>query len=224
MEKVAIFDLDGTLIKKHIWTGLVKHHLKFKENRLLVFKYLFFRFGLLPLFAFRLISQKKFFETWRKNISWMLKGMDLEKIEKTFHWISEFYLLPSLNTDLLKLKKEHKENNFLTILVSGSYKKLLEILNKKLKFDFVIGTELEIKDKKATGKIIPPLCFSEGKKKKFEEFLKKENLKIDFKESFAYTDSIFDLPILNLVGNPVVINPDKDLLILAQKYGWKIIA
>jgi len=100
---------------------------------------------------------------------------------------------------------------------------LLEIIAKRLNIDFVIGTELEVVKDRFSGKVIPPFCFGREKAEKVRKFLSGNGLMINFKESFAYSDSFFDLPLLELVGNPVVVEPDKKLLKIAKQRDWQII-
>ena len=85
-----------------------------------------------------------------------------------------------------------------------------------------VVSAIVIKDK-FSGEIIPPFCFGEGKAEKLRNFLSEKNLEINFKESFAYSDGVFDLPMLELVGNPVAVEPDKKLLEIAKNKGWQII-
>ncbi len=222
-KKVVIFDLDGTLIERHLWVGILKRHLKTKENLFWSFWYLITHFFAFPLWKMKLISTKKFYQSWARDMSIMMKGIKLEKGRETFNWVAEKYLLPSTKWQVLNRLRNHQKEGFLTILTSGSFQEVVEMIAKSLNIDFALGTELEIYRDKFTGKIIPPLCFGEGKKEKLENLLSKKNLKVDFKASFAYSDSIFDLPILNLTGNPVVTKPDKKLLKVAKSKGWQII-
>lgn len=59
------------------------------------------------------------------------------------------------------------------------------------------------------------------KSRKIEKPPFPKKLKVNFKESFAYSDSIFDLPVLKSVGHPVVVEPDKKLLKIASKNSWE---
>ena len=140
-----------------------------------------------------------------------------------FSRISNEYLLPALRKKVLERLKRHQNRGFLTVLTSGNFQELLKIFAESLNIDFVIGTELEIVKDRFSGKIIPPLCFSKGKKEKVKKFLSGKGLNINFNESFAYSDSFFDLPLLELVGNPVAVEPDKKLLEIASNRGWQII-
>ena len=221
--KIAIFDLDGTLVNSHLWLGIVKHHLKTKENLFSVFWYLFSHMALAPFWKMKLIPTEKYYKSWGQDLALTMKGIKTDKAKAIFEWLSDQYLLPSSKKNVLERLKKHREEGFLTILISGSFQELVKIIATRLNIDFAIGTELEQKSDEFSGRIVSPFCFGQGKAEKIKNFLSEKNLKINFKESFAYSDSFFDLPILEMVGNPVVVEPDKKLLETAKNKGWQII-
>jgi len=221
--KIAIFDLDGTLVASHLWLGIIKHHLKTKENLFSVFWYLFSHITLAPLWKMKLIPTEKYYKSWGQDLALTMKGIKVDRAKVIFEWLSDRYLLPSSKKNVLERLKKHREEGFLTILISGSFQELVKIIASRLNIDFAIGTELEQKSDEFSGRIVSPFCFGQGKAEKIKNFLSEKNLKINFKESFAYSDSFFDLPILEMVGNPVVVEPDKKLLEIAKNKGWQII-
>jgi len=223
IKKLAIFDLDGTLITSHLWLGIVKHHLKTKENLFSVFWYLFSHMALAPFWKMKLIPTEKYYKSWGQDLALTMKGIKTDRAKVIFEWLSDQYLLPTSKKNVLERLKKHQEEGFLTFLTSGSFQELIKIIANRLDIDFAIGTELEQKSDEFSGKIILPFCFGQGKAEKVKKFLSEKNLKINFKESFAYSDSIFDLPMLELVGNPVAVEPDKKLLEIAKNKGWQII-
>jgi HAD superfamily hydrolase (TIGR01490 family) len=221
--KVALFDLDGTLVSAHLWLGIVKRSFNVKENRLVVFWYIISHLALTLPWKMHLISTEKYYRSWGEDVAKTIKGIKTEKAKEIFNWLANNYLLPSLKKNTFEKLKEHQKDGFLTILTSGTFQELLEIIANRLKIDFAIGTKLEVVKDKFSGRIIPPFCFGEGKAEKLRDFLSEKKLKINFKESFAYSDGIFDLPMLELVGNPVAVEPDKKLLEIAKNKGWQII-
>jgi phosphoserine phosphatase len=86
-----------------------------------------------------------------------------------------------------------------------------------------VGTPLEIKNGVYTGKIVPPLCFGDNKANYLQGFIQKQIIDVDFAGSYAYADSIYDNPVFGLVGHPVAVYPDKQLLKQARQRGWGII-
>lgn len=221
--KIALFDLDGTLINAHLWWGLFKSNLKRRENLFSTFRFLAGRLALVPFWKIKLISTEKYYQSWGRNTPGLIKGVKVERAKKIFDCLVNQYLLPTLKSNVLERLKKHQKEGFLTILTSGNFQNLVEIVASRLNIDFAIGTELEVNQNKFSGKIIPPLCFGQAKAEKVKKFLSDNGLKINFKESFTYSDSFFDLPFLELVGNPVAVDPDKKLLEIAKSRGWQII-
>ncbi len=222
-KKVAIFDLDGTLISAHLWLGMVKYYFKNKKNRFPAFWYIFSHLGLTPFWKMRLLSTKKYYQSWGKDIVKMIEGLTIEEAKEIFNRLSNEYLLPTLKKNVFEKLKKHQQDGYLTILASGTFQELTKIIAERLNIDYSVGTEYEVNGNRISGKIISPFCFAEGKVEKVKNLFDKNNLRVDLKESFAYSDGFFDLPILELVGNPVAVDPDKELLKIAQNKGWQII-
>lgn len=221
--KAALFDLDGTLVTAHLWVGLVKYNLKNKENVIRTLGWVISHTVLMIPWKMHLISTEYFFKSWSEDMPQLIKGADTEKAKEIFSWLADRHLLPTLRSDTVKILKKHQREGFVTVLISGSLQNVLDIIAQRLGINFAIGTEPEIRRNRFTGKIIPPSCSGRGKLEKTERFFSEKNLKINFKESFAYADSFVDLPILELVGNPVAVSPDEKLRELAQRKGWQII-
>jgi phosphoserine phosphatase len=98
---------------------------------------------------------------------------------------------------------------------------MAESLAQVLGFDHGIGTRSEIKDGVYTGKPGGPLVYREGKATEIKRVAEQEG--IDLSESYAYSDSESDLPMLRCVGHPVAVNPDSELERVAREEGWRII-
>ena len=107
------------------------------------------------------------------------------------------------------------------MLVSGAYTSLLTSVTKELQFDTIIGTEIPLK-----GEIIDyktPIYHIQGlrKNEKIKEVL--DGYDIDWQNSFAYGDSLSDLSVLELVGNPVAVSPEPRLHAIATERKWEIV-
>lgn len=221
--KIAFFDLDGTLISRHLWLGIFKYCLGKKKNLFRSFWYLLSHIALVPLWKVNLINKEKFYRSWGQDLATVIKGVKRNEVENMFTWVVDKYLLLSLKTNVIERLKKHQKENFLTILTSGSSHNLVEIIARRFNFDFAIGTKLEFSGEALSGKIILPFCFKEEKVERIKRLLEKKNISINFEKSFSYSDSIFDLPVLQLVAHPVAVEPDKALRDIAQDRGWEVI-
>jgi len=115
---------------------------------------------------------------------------------------------------MLAAIKDHLHKGHRIILVSGSFTPILDKVVAYLDIERAIATPLAVKKGKYTGRIIPPLNMGQGKADRLDHFLKGPGKEIDLTRSFFYTDSIMDLPVMNMVGNPVAVYPDE---LLAEK-------
>jgi len=84
----------------------------------------------------------------------------------------------------------------------------------------ILYTRLEVERGKLTGRVIDPVCFEEGKVYWLQQLVEKQG--IDLAKSWFYTDSVTDLPLLELVGHPVVVNPDPRLYRAASRRHWPV--
>ncbi len=220
--EAAFFDFDGTIFRGSTWRGIALHHRTTGVNKTMLWLYLYSHLALYPLYKAGLLKRFAYYKLWAKNMSWTLKGLTTAQAEETFQWLWENYVKSRLRPEILSRWEEHRSKGHKLIIISGSFEPLLKIVGANLKADGIIGTDLEIKNGRLTGRIKGPLCFGEGKVQKLKAFLA-SNPGIDLSQSYAYADSIYDLPVLELVGNPVAVYPDPELASYAEKRGWPII-
>jgi phosphoserine phosphatase len=90
-----------------------------------------------------------------------------------------------------------------------------------LTFDGALGSKAEIVDGHYTGRPGGPFTYRDGKAQAMRELAEREG--IDLAESWAYSDSESDLPMLRAVGHPVAVNPDKELARIARAEGWEVL-
>ena len=219
----AIFDFDGTLFKGHFWSGLVKHHVRHKVKLPQVSVYIITHIFLWLVSKFKMLSEETYKVKWGEDLAILLKGFSKEEGLKIFRWINSNYVLKSLRSDVMALVQRHRNQGHIIILLSGSFTDFLETVKQRLGANYVVGTKLEVRNNSYTGRIVRPLCYGTNKARLLKEFISQTRLNIDLGLSFAYADSIVDAPVLETVGNPVATYPDKELLNLAQRRGWRIL-
>jgi HAD superfamily hydrolase (TIGR01490 family) len=134
-------------------------------------------------------------------------------------WFRE-YVEPTIYPEAVELVREHAERGHVVAIVSGATKFVLRPLADHLRIKHVMHTHLEVRDGRFTGRVIDPICFGEGKIYWLQQLIEQEG--IDLAKSFFYTDSITDLPLLDLVGHPQVVNPDPLLYRRAVRRHWPV--
>ena len=120
----------------------------------------------------------------------------------------------------VELVRQHREQGHLVAIVSGATKFVVQPLAERLGIDHILYTRLEVEGGAFTGRLVEPICFEEGKIYWLQQLVEDEN--IDLAKSYFYSDSITDLPLLELVGHPVVTNPDPRLYRIAARRHWPV--
>ena len=131
------------------------------------------------------------------------------------------YLKPRLAPGILSRVQFHKKEGHLLVLISGSVRYLLEPVAKDLEFDHLLCTDLEVgKNGLMTGKPAGRVCVDHHKKKLTLKLA--QQLELDLEKSYAYGNHHSDLPLLETVGNPQVVEPTSILeKIAVDKESWQ---
>jgi HAD superfamily hydrolase (TIGR01490 family) len=130
-------------------------------------------------------------------------------------------ILPRIYPQMLDEVHRHQDDGRPTFIVSAAGNDLVRALAAVLGMDGGIGTSWAIGgDGKYTGEMDGPFVYGQGKVEAMRSFAGRHE--IDMNESWAYSDSVSDLPMLRSVGNAVVVNPDADLLEIARQEGWQV--
>lgn len=219
--KVAIFDFDGTLYANETFTLLMKHLKQHPEHST---KYKSFFRQILPLY----IGYKAKFvpESTMKERSMQLYVNALQSLDRSRQ--SEYFLemedimRKDFNKDVIARIRQHEMAGTRIMLVSGAFTPLLHAVTDGLPFDDIIGTEIPyIADGRFDKQT--KIYHIQGKRKNEMIIKALAGKEVDWKNSFAYGDSYSDLPVLELVGNPVAVKPEKRLRQLANDRGWEIL-
>jgi HAD superfamily hydrolase (TIGR01490 family) len=219
----AFFDLDGTLYSGHIWLALKRHHQTHGLKLPTLYLYIITHMGLWPLYRAGLVSRARFYGAWAKHMPWLIAGLTREDADRVFQWIVEQDVLPQLQQDVVEILRQHQQEGHRVVLVSGTFQPLLERIAEALRVGDALGTRLAQRNGRYTGGIVPPLCMGRGKARRIRAFLERDGRGISLGESFAYTDSVSDLPVLEMVGHPVAVYPEEELAALAAERGWPVV-
>jgi HAD superfamily hydrolase (TIGR01490 family) len=108
-----------------------------------------------------------------------------------------------------------------TYIVSASPIEIVGRFAEEMEMTGALGTVAEIHDGVYTGELAQPFCYGEGKAHAVRRIA--DEMGYDLEASYAYTDSAGDMPMLDTVGHPVAVNPDKPLETVAYHRGWPIV-
>ncbi|MBW3561364.1 MAG: HAD-IB family hydrolase [Actinobacteria bacterium] len=130
-------------------------------------------------------------------------------------------LLAKVRPESRGLLEMHAEAGRDRYIVSATPQELTDPLADSLGLEGSIGTSSEIVDGCYTGRLDGPFVYGAGKAEAVEKLAADEGY--DLRLSYAYSDSSSDLPLLELVGHPVAVNPDRSLESVAHQRGWPIV-
>jgi HAD superfamily hydrolase (TIGR01490 family) len=131
-------------------------------------------------------------------------------------------ILPRVFPQMLEEIYAHQDAGRPTFIVSAAGNGVVEQLAHVLGMDGGIGTRYEVDaEGNFTGRLDGPFVYGEGKVTAMREYATRHE--IELAESYAYSDSISDLPMLRAVGNPVAVNPDPPLAVIARQEGWQVL-
>ncbi|MBM6401719.1 HAD-IB family hydrolase [Phycicoccus sonneratiae] len=122
----------------------------------------------------------------------------------------------------LTLIEQHRAAGRPVVLATTTPEHLVRPLAERLGVDHVVATRYAITEEGTfSGALEGRFVWSRGKLAAVREWAEREG--VDLAESFAYSDSIYDLPLLSAVGSPAAVNPDPRLTVYALARGWPIV-
>lgn len=129
-------------------------------------------------------------------------------------------ILPRIYPQMIDEVRAHQDAGRPAFIVSAAGHGVVELLAEVLDMEGGIGTRYEVDgDGRYTGALVDGLNYGELKIGPMRRFAAEHDLDLD--ASWAYSDAVSDLPMLELVGNPVAVNPDAELARMARERGWK---
>ncbi|MCL2553699.1 MAG: HAD-IB family hydrolase [Actinomycetia bacterium] len=211
----AFFDLDKTIIAKSSVLAFSK-----------------------PFHAGGLISRRAVLRSAYAQFVFMVGGADHDQVEKMRQFMSHLVagwdvatvreivadtlhnvVDPIVYDEAVQLIEDHHTAGRDVVIVSTSGSEVVEPIGSMLGADRVVATLLEVEDGRYTGEI-GYYAYGEEKANAIRELAATRGYDLD--RSYGYSDSITDLPMLEAVGKPHVVNPDKELRKIAEARGWPV--
>ncbi len=143
-------------------------------------------------------------------------------------WHAEYMdtrIRPMITQAARDLVNRHLKEADLVAVITATNSFVTGPIAREFGISHLIATDPEEKDGRFTGEVAGTPCFREGKVTRLEQFLKAHGTRLDcLSNSWFYSDSHNDLPLLRLVRHPVAVDPDPTLLAHAQDKGWPILS
>lgn len=203
MEKLAIFDIDYTITKKETLMELFKYVIK-KDVKNIRFIPRAVYCG--SMYALKIYDERKVKEKFLKFIDG-IKEQDLAGIVKNFY---DERLKTILYEDALVMMKKLKNEGYNIYLISASPEFYINEFYNIAEVDKIIGTKFNFRNGIFTREMDGENCKGEEKVRRLKEVLNDEGIEVDFQESYMFSDSLSDKPLLDLVGKPYLINYRKN--------------
>lgn len=212
---LALFDLDNTLLRgdsDHAWC-----------------EYLIEK-GVLGGEAYR-EANDRFYREYeagtldiQEYLAFQLRPLAEYPMEKLHRWREEFVstlIEPMISSDALALLEKHRSRGDELVLITATNRFVTEPIAELLNVPTLLATGVEEANGRYTGRPSGTPTFREGKVTRLEEWLKETGQTLE--DSYFYSDSRNDLPLLERVDYPVAVNPDPVLLAHAEEEGWPVL-
>ena len=159
-------------------------------------------------------------ERMRQQLSALVTGWDVKELQQIINESLSQSITPLVHEEILTILKQHQADGYKVVIVSASGNEIVGPVSEILGADAFIATELEAIEGKYTG-VITFYAYGENKVKAIQAYAESHNINLN--ASYAYSDSITDLPMLEVVGHPIIVNPDSALNEVAAERSWPII-
>jgi HAD superfamily hydrolase (TIGR01490 family) len=150
----------------------------------------------------------------------LTKGWEADRVQRLVRETLQEVIDPLIYEEALDLFHEHRRAGRDLYLVSSSGVEVVKPLAEYLGVPYVIATRPGLDEEGRYDGTLDFYCYAEQKAAAI--LAEAEERGIDLDASFAYSDSVTDVPMLEAVGNPVAVNPDKELRVVAEERGWEI--
>ena len=213
-EVAAIFDVDGTLVGSNVVSYYAWLRMREMSPAARPFWLAAFLTKIPYYWGLDKISRTHFNRAFYKNY----RGWKPARARQLGHESFAGFTLDRIYPGALERLREHKEAGHRVVLLSGALDFLLEPFKDLV--DDVLSASLEEEDGVYTGELVGAPVAGDARARMLASFARRR--KLDLSRSYAYADSISDLPMMEAVGNPVAVNPDRRLAAAAEERGWRI--
>ena len=212
---LAVFDVDGTLVE----TNVVEYFLWMRLRAQPLEDWPAFMAEMLRAAPRWLYLERRSRAEFQRSFYRQYDGLDYEVMKKLGREALNAVTLRRIYPEGMRRIREHQRAGHRVLLLTGALDVVVEPLAELLGVE-VDSAHVLVKDGRMTGDLQSPPPAGEARATLLEEYAAKNGIVLS--ESFAYADSLSDLGMLELVGTPVVVNPDARLSQVAGQRGWRV--
>jgi HAD superfamily hydrolase (TIGR01490 family) len=214
--RLAIFDLDNTLLggdSDYLWgrflveQGIVDGDYHARENERFYDEY---KKGTLNI------------QEYQRFALAPVKGLAKEAIHAWHQRYMDEKIAPIMLPAARQLLARHRRNGDYLLIITATNRLVTQPIADAFDVDDMLATEPEIIGGQYTGEIVDIPCFQRGKVERLQKWL--EITGYNLADSYFYSDSHNDIPLLEMVDHPVAVDPDQTLLDHARTKGWSVIS
>ncbi|MBW2499838.1 MAG: HAD-IB family hydrolase [Deltaproteobacteria bacterium] len=210
----AFFDVDRTLLAGFSAMAFMKD--RFAEDGLSLGEMAKAVAG-----TFRFGMKRTSFPSFLEETSTDLVGLTRQELQERGERVFARHLITDIYPESRALVEAHQRRGHTVAIVSSATHFQIDALAEELGIEHVLCTELEFDAKgRFTGKVARPACYQEGKANAASAFAAEHD--VDLSQSYFYTDSHDDVSLLDLVGQPRLVNPDPALARVGSRRGWPV--
>jgi HAD superfamily hydrolase (TIGR01490 family) len=212
----AFFDLDKTIIAG---SSALAFSRPFRRQGL-ISRRAALRSGYAQLLLLLAGADADTMELLRRRITALCTGWEVAQIREIVAETLHDIVVPLVYAEAKELIAEHKANGDEVVVLSASGLEVVEPIAALVEADSCLATRMGIADGRYTG-VIDYYCYGEEKARAAREIAAERGYRLA--DCRAYSDSITDLPLLEAVGHPTAVNPDRALRRVADQRGWPIL-
>jgi len=215
IKRLAIFDLDNTLLADDsdaLWGQFIAQHghvNKEEHERENLRFYEAYKAGTLDIYEFLAFSLKP------------LSQLDMVELNRLHQLFMQESILPIISQQARDLVNQHRDKGDVLLIITATNSFITAPIAREFGIDNLLATEPEIINNQYTGQVSGTPCFQEGKVTRLNEWLQQTGYTLE--NSWFYSDSHNDIPLLEKVSFPIAVDPDAKLAEYALHKGWKIL-
>ena len=216
--KAAFFDVDGTLVR----TNIVHSFAFYAMNQGTIFGTAWQTARTVASLPFLWAADQANRKLFNEFFYGFYRGQSEDRLLGLAGELFESVLRPAVFPGAVRLLEEARRAGCRVVLVTGALDFTVRRLSDHLGADDLIANRMHFVDGYATGRVVPPIIEGAHKALAIRDYCVRERLALE--QSFAYSDSFSDYPMLAVVGHPAAVNPDLRLRGVARAYQWPVLS